>query len=514
MPCSNRARMDGPGSRYDGPAWLGQQGTWTTDEDGRFEIRGVGRDRIIRLEVRSPGMAKTVLYAMARTSREPAKPLARPTRPLPGRGSFPLPPLVGATFEVVLAPTKPITGVVRSKATGRPLAGFQVEASERSTGTEVFAVTDAEGRFRLEGLPKAESYMVNAFPRQGIEPFLATRVTLTDTEGLAPIETTLEVPKGVIVAGRIIDPATGRPVPAQIVQYFAVPGNPHAGVVGGLGAQFAVADGGFRMTVPPGEGMICAVVRGKDLPYSRARLRPADKGKGIGGPEDGETIQIPLGFFDVYQMIDIPADAESFPVELVLTRGETRKGKLVGPTGKPVTGAQCYGYGGTTRPWAPVKTLEGDEFEVFGLQASHPRLVAFAHRDLGLVGSIVIDDKVLKDGAPLVVRIERPGSIKGRLIDEDGLPLRGVSFMIRLEGPYGQAANRTGLWPDGVNWTSDSEGRFRIDGLQPGLKTTIDLSGRNRPGYLLNSGGVFREIVVRPGEVRDVGDVRVTVVHE
>ena len=87
MPCSPSGAIDyaQAASRYDGPGWLGQQGNWTTDEDGRFEIRGVGRDRIIGLEVRSPGMAKTVLYAMARTSREPAKPLARPTRPLPAK---------------------------------------------------------------------------------------------------------------------------------------------------------------------------------------------------------------------------------------------------------------------------------------------------------------------------------------------------------------------------------------------------------------------------------------------
>ena len=32
----------------------GGQGTWTTDADGRFEVRGVGRDRIVGLEFRSP----------------------------------------------------------------------------------------------------------------------------------------------------------------------------------------------------------------------------------------------------------------------------------------------------------------------------------------------------------------------------------------------------------------------------------------------------------------------------
>jgi hypothetical protein len=31
------------------PLWPGGRNTWTTDADGRFEVRGVGRDRVARL---------------------------------------------------------------------------------------------------------------------------------------------------------------------------------------------------------------------------------------------------------------------------------------------------------------------------------------------------------------------------------------------------------------------------------------------------------------------------------
>ena len=91
------------------------------------------------------------------------------------------------------------------------------------------------------------------------------------------------------------------------------------------------------MTLMPGEGMIYARASGENLPYTRARLRKADKGKGIGAG-DGENS---LNYHHTYKIINVPADAESFHVDLELTRGITRKGRVVDPDGKPVAGARA-----------------------------------------------------------------------------------------------------------------------------------------------------------------------------
>ena len=42
------------------------------------------------------------------------------------------------------------------------------------------------------------------------------------------------------------------------------------------------------MTVPPGPAIFYAQAAGSDLPYMRARLAPADRGKGVGGTDDGD----------------------------------------------------------------------------------------------------------------------------------------------------------------------------------------------------------------------------------
>ena len=165
--------------------------------------------------------------------------------------------------------------------------------------------------------------------------------------------------------------------------------------------------------------------RGKDLPYTRARLRKADKGKGIGGQGDGETYTVMLNGHHAYKIIDVPADAESFHVDLELTRGLTRKGRVVDPDGKPVAGAQCYGLSPT---WGEMKTLADETFEVRGLEPDHPRQLIFAHKGRRLVGSVIIKGEDSQSDEPLVVRLDRPGSIKGRLVDEDGLPMAGATL--------------------------------------------------------------------------------------
>ncbi len=195
---------------YYGPDWLGRHGTWITDAEGRFEIKGVGRDRIAGLEFESSQMERDTLYVLAGAGLPQSGP-----RPRSGRRSrpvlrFPAPPLVGPDFDHILGPTKPITGVVRLKGTGKPLAGVRVRALEPRKRARVEAVTDSIGRFRLIGLPKAKSYLIEAIPTSGVDPFLGARVTLTDTVGLEPIETTIDLHKGIVIRGRLLEPGKGR----------------------------------------------------------------------------------------------------------------------------------------------------------------------------------------------------------------------------------------------------------------------------------------------------------------
>jgi len=335
------------------PLWPGGRDAWTTDADGRFEVRGVGRDRIARLDFHGGGVADGTIHVMARPSK--ASPKARP-RPsmaqdvaLVGRegafkGRYPqATPLVGATFDTIAGPTKPITGIVRLKGSDKPVEGAIVRAADPATHTAVTARTDASGHFRLDGVPKGEFYQIQVTERPGIDSFLRHWEIIDDTEGLKPINATFEVPPGVIVVGRLVDKATGRTIPPVAVNYLKAADNAAAGDDASFSGFSMLADAAFGLTVPPGPGIICAAaaISENENPYVRARLGAADQAKGFDIIYDAK-----VGEHDACNFINTKAGAGPVALDFKLIRGLSRAGRLSDPDGRPVVGAFAYGLSG------------------------------------------------------------------------------------------------------------------------------------------------------------------------
>ena len=436
---------------------------------------------------------------MTRTAPPSARPRPRPTSPF---SSPRFEPLHGATFDYVATPSKPIEGVVRLKGTGRPLAGVRVSGYVYETESQSHTTTDKQGRFCLDGLPKVASYHLFVHPEPG-QPYLTASAEVSDTDGLKPIPVTLDLLKGVAVRGRLIDKATGKPVAGRAVYHVKLPSNPNEGQAAYDARPFGPE--GFRMTVPPGPGFFYASAGGKDLPYTRARLAPGDKGKGVGGEHDGEFITIILSPCHTYRIVDVPADAEMFPVDMELTRGTSRKGRLIDPDGKPVAGALAYGL---ESHWE-VKTLDDASFEVTGLESGKPRSVSFMHKGRRLAGAVALEP----GEHPVEVRLAPCGSAIGRVVDQDGHPLAGASMMLTPEDHSGHPVpGGIGLWPQGEGFAADQDGRFRVEGINPELSVTITCHPRSRPDIFLVPGKskkpALEHVRTRPGETVDLGEIR------
>ena len=202
-----------------------------TDNEGRFLIRGVGAERLLRLEVSGPTVQSKGINVLTKS--------VSPFQVNIGRGStdWGIALYYGASFTHAAAPTKPVYGVVKDKETGKPLAGVRIACNKTAEfpvhglfGIE--STTDEQGRYRLVGMPKGRGNQVIVTPASG-QPYLAAGVEIPDTPGLEPVSFDIALKRGVVIEGRVIDKMTGEPLKA-FVEYHAYLDNPNLAVASAL----------------------------------------------------------------------------------------------------------------------------------------------------------------------------------------------------------------------------------------------------------------------------------------
>jgi RNA polymerase sigma factor (sigma-70 family) len=484
--------------------WVDAPRLVTTGKDGRFRLTGVGQDHIAVLRIEGPTIEQKEVLVFTRTSKDGATPY----------GHYP------ATFEHFAGPTKPIVGTVRDRATKKPLAGVVVSSSlegyNHQYNQTIFAVTDARGSYRLLGLPKKGSYEIWARPKAG-QHFLAASQKVGDTDGLKPLTVDFNLRRGVPVRFRFIDKETGQTVRGSI-QYDALYNNPlRKEAEPGLFVMRSHGpdkDGYFNLVAFPGPGMVMALANYDDVHYLGARLDPADK------KAYPQLTQVPFtlgglggGFFESnivqgYRVFNSDRTDKVLTFEISLLRGRALQGKVVGPDGKPLAGALAYGLDFDPHPRASVQeqTLKTASFTAVKLDPRTSRTLTFVHKERKLIGHVVVRGDATQT---LTVRLQPWGTLEGRLVDDNGKPLSGV----RVKSWHGFPA--PGLWPPGQaggEVPTDRKGRFRLEYLVPGLKRELILTGDTKKGFGLSAGNKLKELVVQPGEVKNLGDIPVKVI--
>jgi RNA polymerase sigma factor (sigma-70 family) len=476
-----------------------------TDANGRFEIKGVGRERIAELRFEAPTIATADVFAMTRPGQ---------TLRVPGYRKY-LPrttilTLHGNGFGHVAGPCKPIVGVVRDKDTGKPIPGAVVTSYKRagdpiSARTDLRAVADKDGRFRLLGMPKGEDNVIRAGPPEN-EPYLMVTRRVGDTPGLAPVTVDFQLKRGVWIKGRVLDQVTRRPLRASM-QYGVFEDNPHRAEVPNLAIdhylEARAGDGTFRFVGLPGRGLLGARASGDQYRLGVG----ADKIKG--GQAGGAFRTYPGMLFasQFHALVEVnPAkDAKELNCELLLDPGRSAQGDVYGPDGQPLAGARVSGL--TSYGYWEYNPLKTAAFTLTGLEAGKPRLLQFAHFEKNLAGFLYVQGK---EKGPLKVHLVPAGVLTGRLVLPDGQPATEGQIITRgeiLGAPPGKAKNAPlrGSLPDGVRPGKD--GKFRITGLVPGLTYKL---GLYHDIYLHELGGAAGgELTFKPGETKDLGDVLV-----
>jgi hypothetical protein len=380
----------------------------------------------------------------------PAPPGVEPPAGLaPRPTSTPPPPAAPATGT-------PISGRVRDED-GAPVVGAEVVAVAESdvpgVGRLRREATDAEGRFSIEdAAPGAWTLSVSA------AEFVPATVGAV-AAGRTDVEVTLS-PRGWIEA-TVLGP-DGAPWPGEVslvVDFvgFAAGGAPAESVPGGpqrtqAGAR---ADGLHR-------------VRG--LPSGLWRV--AAKAAG-----DPPLVSVGLGVDTVV------IDGRPSPVSLRLVRAGRLEGVIADPAGAPVAGAVLHlrieGRPGSGGALDAVVAAPGDGFAVDQLAAGTWVVVGRASN-----GGWIRDRVVVPVGE--VVRkdlVAQPsGSVRVRLLYDDGTPVVGVRVVLATEdGLWQEPDPRTRAAGD-LTWLTDSDGvHFRGAAPSGRLRVTTIPDRRHGP---------------------------------
>jgi hypothetical protein len=253
-------------------------------------------------------------------------------------------------------------------------------------------------------------------------------------------------------------------------------------------------DGTYRGAALPGPGMV--VVRRSPKRYVPAvadqkgffkldRMPNLDYGgsatdlwlaaRGGAGPQP-----LPVRQFQAVAFANPARDAAEVNVTLELDPGATKVLRPVDPDGRPLAGVR-YKEGQEDR-WSDPD--QGAERGVTGIGPGSTRGQTLRHDERRLAAWVEITPDT---PSPFAVTLKPWATATGRLVDPDGKPLAGRVL-------YGL--------PDYI--VTDGEGRFRIEKLPPEHGFDVLAS---RDGTVF---GRFPERVsARPGETRDLGDVRV-----
>ena len=157
-------------------------------------------------------------------------------------------------------------------------------------------------------------------------------------------------------------------------------------------------------------------------------------------------------------------------------------------------------------------TLPGDTYQCKQFTPNGSTAVIARHKERGLIGRLSISDSldanlpvitknpedaervklnmVRIDGdSELKLTMKAAGKITGRVVDKDGKPR-----VVRIDG-YERLIK------------TDDDGRFELPLVLPEFPITATAIHREQGQFL---GTIFSDIILEPGETRDLGDVQVT----
>ncbi len=493
--------------------------TTTTDADGRFRLHGFAKERLVELRIEGPAIETRNLFVMNRpASSDGGKLLSVPRiKQLPMFGPSEQVGVLANGFDYPAPPGLTVNGTVQDAETKRPIPRAIVEiymlaGSNLGQDTRYHTVADEQGRYRFTGLRRGPGNRIRIRPPAD-QPYIPVvkDVPLPIAKGVPGVMSIAEarvdvaLDRGVWVDVTATDKHTGRPVLGDVT-YFVLPEKVPPKGFFPAPSQFRGAyngfkpirnDGTFRFVAAPRRAILAFRTYGDKYPIAR----------------EAATIRLPGGDspanYHAFAEINPKLGDDPVKVKFILSAGRIVKGKLVDPEGRPLTGG-ALASGLRSDSHLEPEGLEAADFTVLDLH--RPRLLCFVNAKK-LAGSAVVrgDEK-----GPITVKMQPWATVSGRLLDADGKPIANADLrftQIPVREPGQPMSLDTGLHvvqhfagQPSLDPRTDEQGRFRVERLVPGLK--YNLARIELGAQIQWEGLVFANLVLKPGESKDLGDVR------
>jgi RNA polymerase sigma factor (sigma-70 family) len=474
---------------HDYPAWPKPV---TSDAQGRFTLRGVGRSQHVSLTVRD--------QRFALHSFEVETDGAAASQPL----------------RLALEPAKIITGRVTYSDTGKPVPHLPLIVEARGRGVMHFEA-DGEGRFRMNP-PANDHYSVAAWPAADHAPYLSFTRQFDWPKGAVEHSLDLALPRGILVHGRVTEEGSGLPIAGAAVRLMA-PLQVDNGSRSQSTSLNTAADGSFQFGALPRLGYLLIMAPSDDYVLQTVHDRMLASGQ--------------PGAIRAYSHAGISLDLKpgdsSKEVHVTLRRGVTVKGRVVGPDRQPVVDAWMLSRIHNKPSSFPSREWRGDDhgiarhgrFELHGLDRDVEVPVSFFEPKSKLGATAGLSGR-MAGGEPVVVKLEPCGTATARLVGPGGKPLAGFqsSALISMVVTPG-ALSRVEALKDGtmladegfltdvdpINYpkapAADAQGRIVFPALIPGASYRLS-DGRRIPS---NGPQLHEVFTLKPGETRDLGDI-------
>jgi RNA polymerase sigma factor (sigma-70 family) len=475
----------------------------TTDEHGRFTLRGLGPDWGGAIQARDGRFARQE-FEFRSTGGKADKPLT-----------------------CALAPARTLVGTVTYSDTGQPVPHARLVVfsmpEPRPGGLRVEQMegrSDGKGRFRL--VPYVGSHLtVLALPPPGTPYLLRSKSIRWPKGDVIKKEVHFSLVRGILVRGRVTEKPSGKPVAGASVEFVQCrDNNPFfrndTSTSWDEGQQIGVSgkDGTFRLAVLPGPGHLLVCGPTPDYVKVETSLKKLE-----GLPINSDHRY----YLDAVVPLHLKPQPGPHPVAVMLRRGVTLTGQVLGPDDKPVAHAvllcRTYferGYSHNNMAKSARKVLDG-RFELPGCDPDRP-VEVFILDAADQLGSVVqLSPKELR-GQPARVRLQRCGTARARLVDGNGKPLANIRChvvaVITPGVPWAESVRRKGMIAETAflssldrkgheNLHSDAQGRVTLPTLIPGA--THSLSAMPRGFGLVH----LKDFKAEPGKALDLGDLTI-----